>query len=87
MCQRYTYLNVQFREKNFTQNRHISELMVYWQTVAEEYHLNCSDESERWNDNYVGQTKAASVSSYGLSQSVASGIGGGMTGSNMGVSR
>ena len=61
--------------------------MVYWQTVAEEYHLNSSDESERWNDNYVGQTKAASVSSYGLSQSVASGIGGGMTGSNMGVSR
>jgi len=60
------------------------ELMVYWQTLAEEYHLNSTDESERFNDHYVGQTKAASVSSYGLSQSVASGIGGGMTGSNMG---
>ena len=62
--------------------------MIYWQTLAEEHHLTSNDDSERANDNYVGQTKAASVSSYGLSQSVASGIGGGgtMTGSNMGVS-
>ena len=61
--------------------------MIYWQTLAEEHHLTSNDDSERANDNYVGQTKAASVSSYGLSQSVASGIGGGgtMTGSNMGV--
>ena len=65
-----------------------TELMIYWQTLAEEHHLTSNDDSERANDNYVGQTKAASVSSYGLSQSVASGIGGGgtMTGSNMGVS-
>lgn len=63
------------------------ELMIYWQTLAEEHHLTSNDDSERANDNYVGQTKAASVSSYGLSQSVASGIGGGgtMTGSNMGA--
>ena len=65
-----------------------TELMIYWQALAEEHHLTSNDDSERANDNYVGQTKAASVSSYGLSQSVASGIGGGgtMTGSNMGVS-
>ena len=58
--------------------------MVYWQTMIEEFHIgnedgNVADSSAGGafssSQNYGGQ-QTASVSSYGLSTSVASGMGG-----------